>query len=273
VIQLIRSLVVVAVTGLSAIASEPVLVEVEALGKAFAAQNLTGAFAYRDPDSGEIQVWNKERALERFIPASTFKIANTVIGLDCGAVKDVDEVLPYGGKPQRLKQWEKDAPLREAIVISSVPVYQELARRIGKDRMAEGLKKLGYGNRQMGEVIDRFWLNGDLQISAAEQVVFLQKLVSGELPVSEESVAGLREIIQKKPLEGGGILCYKTGWSDSSDPQIGWLVGWVETEDKKVAPFAMNIDMAGQKDADKRLPLAVACLRELGKGVREKGGE
>lgn len=262
---MIRSLFIVAATCLSAFGAEPVLVEVETLGKAFAAQKLTGAFAYGEQGSGEIQVWNKERALERFIPASTFKIANTVIGLDCGAVKDVDEVLPYGGKPQRLKQWEKDAPLREAIVISSVPVYQELARRIGKERMAEGLKKLGYGNRQMGEVIDRFWLQGPLKISAAEQVVFLRKLLAGELPVSKQSVAALREIIQKQPLEGGGTLCYKTGWSDSSDPQIGWLVGWVESGEGKVVPFALNIDMAGQVDADKRLPLAVACLREVRK--------
>lgn len=42
---------------------------------------------------------DQARAEKRFVPASTFKIPNTLIGLSVGAVKNVDEVLPYGGNP------------------------------------------------------------------------------------------------------------------------------------------------------------------------------
>ena len=80
-------------------------------------------------------VSDEARAKKRFTPASTFKIANSLIGLDVSAVKSVDEVLPYGGKPQRIKEWERDMGLREAIKMSNVAIYQELARRIGIERM------------------------------------------------------------------------------------------------------------------------------------------
>lgn len=243
-------------------APRPPLVETESLGALFKKEDLTGTFVFLDPASGKLKVWDKTRAEKRQIPASTFKIANTVIGLENGAVKNVDEVLPYGGKPQRLKEWEQDLPLRQAIVVSSVPIYQELARRVGLENMTRSVEKLGYGNRKVGKVVDKFWLDGPLEISAVEQVDFLDKLLNGRLPVAAASVQAVKDIVSREPL-GTGTLHYKTGWSTETTPQIGWLVGWVETRDGKIAPFALNIEMTGQKEADKRRPLGRACLLQL----------
>ena len=67
--------------------------------------------------------------------------------------------------------------LRKAIAISNVPIYQELARRIGLERMKHYLKSFEYGNTDTGEIIDRFWLDGPLEISALEQVNFLKKFI------------------------------------------------------------------------------------------------
>src|SRR5690606_10185028 len=116
-----------------------------------------------------------------FVPASTFKIPNTLIGLATGAVKSVDEIFPYGGQPQPFKTWEKDMGLREAITLSNVPVYQELARRIGLERMQLNLLNMDFGNNEIGTVVDRFWLDGPLKISAVEQTRFLAKLAQGQL--------------------------------------------------------------------------------------------
>jgi beta-lactamase class D len=69
-------------------------------------QKVDGAFVLFDVATDTMFVSDAARADKRLGPASTFKIANSVIGLDVGAVKGVDEVLPYGGKPQRLKAWE-----------------------------------------------------------------------------------------------------------------------------------------------------------------------
>lgn len=234
--------------------------EVTALGELFRKENLTGTFVFGDPATGPVKAWNATRARKREIPASTFKIANTVIGLENGAVKNVDEVLPYGGKPQWMKEWEHDMPLREAMALSAVPIYQELARRVGIEKMQASVAKLHYGNGQIGKVVDRFWLDGPLEISPLEQVDFIGRLLANKLPVSGTAMTGAKEIVPKTAL-GTATVHYKTGWSTNSKPQqIGWLVGWLETAEGKTTPFALNIDMPTQDLAAKRLPLALACL-------------
>jgi len=128
--------------------------EIPELAKVFSDNGVAGTFVLHDVATETMFVSDEARAKKRFTPASTFKIANSLIGLDVGAVKDVEEALPYGGKPQPRKEWERDMGLREAIKVSNVPVYQELARRIGLERMREGVKKLGYGNGEIGNVVD-----------------------------------------------------------------------------------------------------------------------
>ena len=248
---------------LSNVASALSFKEVSELDKFFKDRGVTGTFVLFDPAADTMFVWNQERAKQRFIPASTFKIANSLIGLDVGAVKNVDEVLPYGGKPQWIKAWERDMGLREAIKISNVPIYQELARRIELERMREGVKKLGYGNTEIGSVVDRFWLDGPLEISAIEQTQFLNRLVEGKLPIQPDAVAAVKEITLLEKIDVYE-LHGKTGWGLAAKPQIGWWVGWVE-RDHKVYPFAINIDIMSDKDAEKRIPIGRECLKALGK--------
>lgn len=237
--------------------------EVPELGAIFHREGLTGTFVLLDAANDTVFVSNKARAEQRFFPASTFKIANSLIGLDTGAVKSVDEVLPYGGKPQRLKAWERDMNLRDAIKVSNVPVYQELARRVGLERMRAGVKNLGYGNMEIGNVVDRFWLDGPLAISAVEQTEFLGRLAEGKLPVKEEAMRAVKEITlleKTKTYELHG----KTGWLLEAKRQIGWWVGWVAREGR-IYPFALNIDMTKDEDATKRVPIGRECLRALSK--------
>lgn len=236
---------------------------------------LQATFVLFDPATESLHVANRQRADQRFIPASTFKIANTLIGLETGAVRDVDEVLPYGGQPQWRPEWEHDMALREAIKLSAVPIYQELARRIGLERMGAMLRKLGYGNAEIGTVVDRFWLQGPLAISAIEQTRFLTRLVQRRLPVSAANLAAVDEItVQERTAEY--VLHYKTGWAATALPQsggrgggrsggqIGWVVGWLRRGTASY-PFAFNMDIGGVDDLPKRWPLARACLSALGK--------
>jgi beta-lactamase class D len=237
--------------------------EMPELAAIFQREGLEGTFALLDGATDTIFVANKARAEKRFIPASTFKIANSLIGLDTGTVRDVDEVLPYGGKPQRIKAWEHDMGLRDAIKVSNVPVYQELARRIGLERMRAGLKKLGYGNMEIGTVVDQFWLKGPLTISAVEQTDFLRRLVEGKLPVKEEAVRAVKEITLVEKTEGYELHA-KTGWLSNDNQQVGWWVGWVVREGKTY-PFALNFDMTKDADTEKRIPIGRECLQVLGK--------
>ena len=154
-----------------------------------------GTFVLFDTRKDRLIGHHEARARTPYVPASTFKVPHTLIGLATGAVRDVDEVLPYGGKPQPFKTWERDMALREAIALSNVPIYQALARRIGLERERAHLIKLGYGNAEVGEAVDRFWLDGPLRISAVEQAQFLARLANGELPYAEAQQHSVREII------------------------------------------------------------------------------
>ncbi len=203
----------------------------QAVDKLFGAAGVKGTFVLYDVQRQRYVGHDRERAETRFVPASTYKVANSLIGLSTGAVRSADEVLPYGGKPQRFKAWEHDMSLREAIKASNVPVYQELARRIGLERMRANVSRLGYGNAEIGQVVDNFWLVGPLKISAMEQTHFLLRLAQGELPFPApvQSTVRAMTLLESGP---GWELHGKTGWCFDCTPELGWWVGWVKRNER-----------------------------------------
>lgn len=233
------------------------------VGDVFRRANVAGTFVMYDPVADSYIGHDKGRAEKRYVPASTFKIANSLIGLSVGVVTNVDQVLPYRGDPSPFIQaWAKDMGLRQAIALSNVPIYQELARRIGPRRMQENVSRLGYGNNELGDSVDTFWLDGPLKISAVEQARFLAKLAQGSLPFPKECQRRVREIVL---LDRGERwqLYGKTGWQNAPGQGIGWWVGWVDKE-ARVYAFALNMDIREPADAGKRIELGKACLRALG---------
>ena len=231
------------------------------LANLFEQAGLRGTFVLYDAQSGQLIGHDRRRARTRFIPASTFKLPNTLIGLNAGAVRDVDEVFPYDGQARFFKAWEAPMGLREAIRVSNVPVYQELARRIGRERMRSDLKLLGYGNCSVGSQIDEFWLEGPLKISAIEQCRFLEGLARGVLPFAAQHQAAVREItlLESGP---GWELHAKTG--TVREPGLAWWVGWV-VKDGRLYCFALNIDCESSSiDTAARIQLGKACLKALG---------
>lgn len=232
------------------------------LAPVFAEHGVTGCFVVRDAATGALTTVNAARCAKRFSPASTFKIPNALIALDLGTVKDEHEVFAWDGKPYWLKTWERDMDLAEAMRVSNLPVFQQIARRAGPERMQAALTRLAYGSMKIGPKVDDFWVTGALTISAIEQVEFLSRLARKELPVSvraQEIVARITRLEES----GGRVLHGKTGWFARSKPGIGWLVGWVEGPDGAKA-FALNVDMPGIETAPKRLVVAKALLARLG---------
>lgn len=237
----------------------------KAITALFAKAGVTGTFVVYDISADKFIGHNQQRAKTRFIPASTFKIPNSLIGLSVGAVKNLDEIFPYDGQPRWIKEWEKEMNLREAFKFSCLPVYQEIARRVGLKRMQAEITKLGYGNAQIGTKVDEFWLEGPLKISAIEQTQFLAKLAQKTLPFSNEVQQEVHEIAR---LDQGNdwVLYAKTGWTGKDTKHkkgIGWWVGWVK-KDTKFYAFALNIDMPVIADAAKRIEIGRASLKEVG---------
>lgn len=232
------------------------------LARLFSDRNINGTFVLYDTKQQQMIGHNLERAKVRFIPASTFKIANSLIGLDTGAVSNVDEVFyHHDGEPKFLKTWEQDTNLREAIKVSNVPAYQELARRVGLESMRRQVRALDYGNGEIGGSVDDFWLTGPLTISAEEQALFLARLAQGQLPCSAETQTVVRDICR---LERGEdwILYGKTGMGSQSPIPVGWFVGWIERADG-LYTFALNMDVKDSAELPLRVEIAKESLRMM----------
>ncbi|MFN3855688.1 MAG: penicillin-binding transpeptidase domain-containing protein [Phreatobacter sp.] len=233
------------------------------LGQHFRAEGVTGAFALLASDGGETILVDPPRARRRYVPASTFKIPNTLIALETGAVRDVDAIVPYGGVASRNPAWNRDMSLREAMPISNVPVFQQVARRVGLPAYRDWLTRLDYGNRATGERVERFWLDGPLAISALEEARFNLRLARGDLPASAQAMGLTRDIVRLESA-GGATLHGKTGWFvKPGETSIGWWTGWVE-RGSRVHAFALNIDMPQLAMAPKRLAIGRAILKATG---------
>ena len=142
-----------------------------AVAALFRDAKVQGTFVLLDETRGVLRGTNQSRAEQRFVPASSFKVANALIGLSLGVVHGVDEVIPYRGDARPLMpEWVEPMGLRGGMRVSNVPLYQEIARRIGLARMREALQRLHYGNEQIGNDVTSFWLRGPLTISAVEQI-------------------------------------------------------------------------------------------------------
>jgi len=132
-------------------------------------------------------VYNPTQCEKRLSPASTFKIAGSLIGLETGTA-DEKTVVPWDGHPE----WNKDHTLASALANSVTWFYQKMAVRIGSGRMQDYLHRIGYGNEDIQGGIDTFWLGSSLQISAVEQVDFLAKLYADKLPFSMKTTGLVR---------------------------------------------------------------------------------
>ena len=184
----------------------------------------------RDVVAGRTVRHDPARGATRTSPCSTFKIPNSLIGLETGVVSDASFVLPWDGVRRPREEWNRDHDLRSALSHSVVWYYQELARRVGPDRMQKWVSAFSYGNEDISGGIDRFWLGSSLRVSPDEQVDFLGRLHAGELPVSPRSVAIVKEILLQDAPGPGIAYRGKTGsCQDPGAPQPhGWWVGSVE---------------------------------------------
>lgn len=263
----LRSMLLLLLVPLLGGAAEPRWIEPTDWAAEFREHGVRGTALIYDERADRYLVFDRARAETRFIPASTFKLFNALVALDSGAVKDEYEVLRWDGVKRSFEDWNRDHSLASGMKFSVVWFYQEMARRAGAERMQGWLDRAGYGNRDSGGGIDRFWLDGGLRISAVEQIAFLRRLADGRLPFSPRAQETVRRITTLEA-DPAYLLHAKTGWAlggaADGKTDLGWIVGWVERDGRRWF-FALNLDMPnGGADASRRLPLARALLARSG---------
>ena len=235
----------------------------EALAKRFADAGTVGTFVGYKVEDYLVIASDKNRSGEDRLPASTFKIPNSLIALETGVVEDPDkDVFKWDGVERSIPAWNQDHTLRSAIAASAVPVYQEIARRIGQERMQKYVDLLDYGNHDIGGGIDQFWLTGALRIDPVQQVDFLDRLRRGVLPVGKRSQELVRDILPVTKV-GEAVIRAKSGLTGKEQGSLGWMVGWVEKGNTPTV-FALNMDCLEPRHIAERMTLAQACLTDIG---------
>jgi len=198
------------------------------LGKYFTTRNVEGTFTLLNNITGKVTVYNMSMDTMRFSPASTFKIFNSLVGLETGVITNDSMVIKWDGKRRPVKEWNRSMDMREAFKVSNVPYFQEVARRIGADTMKMWIDSLGYGNRNIDGPIDSFWLNNTLKISPDEQLGFIKKLYFDQLPFRKSVQETVRQVMLQED-NTAYKLSYKTGLGeDEAGNTIGWVAGWIE---------------------------------------------
>jgi beta-lactamase class D len=236
-------------------------------GRHFQELGVEGSIIIYDLNQDQTYQHNSERNATPFLPASTYKILNSLIALETGVISDEIAVLTWDGIERSVPSWNRNLNMREAFKLSAVWFYQVLARRVGHQRMQDWVTQVGYGNQTIGSTddIDQFWLEGELRITPQEQIQFLRRLYLDDLPFSERSLSIVKDImiVEQTPTY---TIRAKSGWVGFGEPgqsQIGWYVGYLE-RDENVYLFATNIDIHNDNDPGYRAALTRRCFQDLG---------
>ncbi|WP_307894536.1 class D beta-lactamase [Bacillus swezeyi] len=201
-----------------------------------------GTFILRNIKNGQTFVYNKERAYKRLTPESTFKVANALIGLQTGAVRDEYDVKRWDGIVREFDSWNRDHTLGSGMRESVIWYYQAMARDIGREHMEDWLRKISYGNQDISGGIDQFWLDSTLKISPLEQADFMEKLYEESLPFNKSVMKTVKRMMIQEETDSY-ILYGKTG-TRLSDMKLGWFTGVIKNGGRTYV-FATNINGIG----------------------------
>ena len=228
--------------------------------KYFSEFNAKGTIVVADERANvrSTSVYDEARAQQRYSPASTFKIPHTLFALDAGAVRDEFQFFQWDGVKRSFAGHNQNQDLRSAMRTSAIWVYQLFAKEIGVDKAQSYLKKINYGNADPTTKSGDYWVDGNLAISAHEQISFLKSLYRNELPFRVEHQRLVKDIMIVEARRDW-ILRAKTGW----EGRMGWWVGWVEWPTGPVF-FALNIDTPNRMaDLHKREAIVRAILQSI----------
>jgi beta-lactamase class D len=206
-------------------------------------QTVESCFLLYDEQTGATTREPSAACSTRATPASTFKIPHALAALDARAIASAYESFRYDGSTAPFERWRRDHDLSSAMRDSVVWYFQRIAERMGIDKERAYLKTFDYGNQDASGPLTWFWLGSSLQISPEEQLTFLRRFFGGQLPVRDDAMRAVRQILVQPagrvvnaagehamadPWPSGTTVYAKTGRAADRDRPVAWLVGRVE---------------------------------------------
>jgi beta-lactamase class D len=210
------------------------------LKKYFDSSRVAGCFSFFDNQKGNVTVYNMKLDTERLPAGTSFKILNSLIGIQTGKISNENTVLNSDSSQN------KKLTFKEAFHDSSPQFFQALAREIGKNTMKYWIDSLHYGNQDISGPVDSLGLNPYLKISPDEQLGLVSKIYFEQLPLQKYA----QQMVQDQMLQEDNTLyelSYATGTgTDEKGNSFGWISGWI-VENRHVYFFVTYITSPGKK--------------------------
>ncbi len=233
-----------------------------AVEKLFRDAGIDGTIVIESVSTGQRFVHNDPRSKQPYSAASTFKILNTLIALQEGAVSGANASFHWDGTRYEITDWNHDQTLESAFKVSCVWCYQQIARQVGAAKYPVYVRQSNYGQLRQPFNETEFWLDGSLTISAEQQVAFLRQIIERKLPFNVSSYDTLKKIMLSEETAQYRLYA-KTGWATRSTPSVGWYVGFVEAPGDTWL-FALNLVTRDAKDLPLRIQIAKDALKAKG---------
>lgn len=221
-----------------------------------------GCFVLFNQSKDEYSIYNEENSIKPISPCSTFKIVNSLIGLETNVLHDENTTFKWDGTKYPIDEWNKDQTLSTAVSNSVVWYFQKVASKVGKERMQSYLNKINYGNKDISGGITQFWLQSSLKISPRQQVEILRNLYKYKLPFSVRNIDIVKKILRLSD-HNGIVLSGKTGSGVIYNKGVnGWFVGYVEQRNKNVIFFATNLEAKDNASGTKAKEITLQILKD-----------
>lgn len=222
-----------------------------------------GSFVLYDATEDSWQIYNKDYAVTRISPASTFKIYSALFGLESGSITPEQSLIPWNGQNYMYDLWNADQTLESAMQNSVTWYFQALDCQTGLSSIKEYVQETGYGNQLIEGDISSYWINSSLKISPIEQVEMLMKLYYNQLEFSPENINAVKDSIRLYSTDKGTISG-KTGTEEVNGKNTsGWFIGYIE-RNNHVYFFAANIQSETLASGPLATELTFSILSDLG---------
>ncbi|WP_417424855.1 class D beta-lactamase [Hoeflea sp.] len=216
-----------------------------------------------DAGSGEI-LREQGDCRSRVTPASTFKIALSLMGYDTGFLTGANApVLPFkqGYPDWGGANWTQSTDPERWMKYSVVWYSQQITAALGAEKIQGYLEAFDYGNADFrgdpgkNNALERAWIASSLKIAPAEQAAFLRALVNRTLPVAPQAIKQTLSIVETTQTGDGWMVSGKTG---AAYPKMangkfdrarswGWFVGWAKKADRTLVFVRLTQDEKREK--------------------------
>ncbi len=209
------------------------------------------------------QIYNKENAITRIPPASTFKIYSALYGLESGTITPEQSLIRWNGQNYVYDLWNADQTLESAMQNSVTWYFQTLDQFANLSDIEKYVQEIGYGNQIVVGDITSYWLNSSLKISPVEQVQLLKKLYNNQFEFAPKNIEAVKNALSLYTTDEG-TLSGKTGTQEINGQNTsGWFIGYIEKNDRTYF-FATNIQSDQFASGPVATELTFTILSDLG---------